>query len=85
MTFQYTPKHILKQIRWQARRASVALHYGPATLRTAPIVFGNAMPKSGSHLLTQVLEGLTQLGPFVDPGFPPVNRSEGNQPLSPER
>ncbi|MBU1662081.1 MAG: sulfotransferase domain-containing protein [Chloroflexi bacterium] len=80
-----TIKHILKQVRWQARRASVARRYGSAALRAAPIVFGNAMPKSGSHLLTQVLEGLTQLGPFVDPGFPPVNRSEGNQPLSPER
>jgi hypothetical protein len=40
------------------------------------------MPKSGSHLLTQVLQGLIELGPFVDPGFPPVNRNEANQPLS---
>ena len=77
-------KHILKQIRWQARRMGVAFRRGPAILRAAPIVFGNAMPKSGSHLLTQVLEGLTQLGPFVNPGFPPVNRSEGNQPLPPD-
>lgn len=39
------------------------------------------MPKSGSHLLTQILCGLTSLGPFVDPGFPPVNRDEKNHPL----
>jgi hypothetical protein len=43
------------------------------------------MPKSGSHLLTQILGGLTEVGPFVDPGFPPVNRSESNHPLSPEK
>jgi len=51
-------------------------------LRRAPRVFGNAMPKSGSHLLAQVLRGLTSIGPFVDPGFPPVNRDEANRPLS---
>ncbi len=55
------------------------------TFAAAPRVFGNAMPKSGSHLLTQVLHGLTEIGPFVDPGFPPVNRDEANQPLSEEK
>ena len=39
------------------------------------------MPKSGSHLIIQVLQGLTQLGPFVNPGFPPVNRDEDNRKL----
>lgn len=42
------------------------------------------MPKSGSHLIIQVLQGLTEIGPFVNPGFPPVNRAENNQPLSDE-
>ena len=46
-----------------------------------PAVLGNAMPKSGSHLLIQILEGLTELGPFVNPGFPPVNRAEDNTKL----
>jgi hypothetical protein len=46
-----------------------------------PAVLGNAMPKSGSHLIIQVLQGLTHLGPFVDPGFPPVNRGETNDKL----
>lgn len=40
------------------------------------------MPKSGSHLIIQVLQGLTRLGPFVNPGFPPVNRAEDNRKLS---
>jgi len=74
-------KHYLKIIRWRIRRIRVRRHYGLSARYSVPIVFGNAMPKSGSHLLTQILKGLTGLGPFIDPGFPPVNRSEGNQPL----
>jgi hypothetical protein len=47
-------------------------------------VLGNAMPKSGSHLIIQILRGLTRLGPFVNTGFPPVNRAEDNRKLPPE-
>ena len=39
------------------------------------------MPKSGSHLINQVVQGLAQLGPFVNSGFPPVNRDEVNDKL----
>jgi hypothetical protein len=78
-------KHTVKLARWRIRRLQTALRCGAGKLRHAPIVFGNAMPKSGSHLLTQVLYGLTSLGPFVNPGFPPVNRDESNQALSDER
>jgi hypothetical protein len=77
----FFPKHSLKQIRWRGRRARAALKWGPATLRRSPAIFGNAMPKSGSHLLTQILNGLVGLGPAVDSGFPPVNRDEANHPL----
>jgi len=78
----YTPvKHYLKLVRWRIRRIRAAQQYGPEKLASLPMVFGNAMPKSGSHLLTQILEGLTALGPFINPGFPPVNRNEDNQPL----
>jgi hypothetical protein len=78
-----TIKHTLKLGRWQARRASAALRWGPGKLSCLPAVLGNAMPKSGSHLIIQVLQGLTRLGPFVNPGFPPVNRSESNAKLPP--
>jgi sulfotransferase 6B1 len=74
-------KHSLKTIRWQARRAAAGLRWGKATLSATPAVLGNAMPKSGSHLINQVLHGLPEIGPFVNPGFPPVNRTEGNQRL----
>lgn len=82
MDAYYIFKHTLKLGRWQARRALTALRWGPQNLRRAPIVLGNAMPKSGSHLIIQILQGLTRLGPFVNPGFPPVNRSEDNRKLS---
>ena len=78
MNIYYTAKEQLKALRWQGRRAAVALRWGAAALAAAPAVLGNAMPKSGSHLIIQVLHGLTRIGPFVNPGFPPVNRSEDN-------
>jgi len=74
-------KHALKRFRWQARRARAMLRWGPHALWSAPAVLGNAIPKSGSHLIIQVLQGLTAIGPFVDGGFPPVNRAEDNRKL----
>ena len=81
MNALYTTKHFLKLARWQTRRMAVALRWGPDTLKKTPVVLGNAMPKSGSHLINQVVQGLTRLGPFVNPGFPPVNRDEVNDKL----
>jgi hypothetical protein len=77
----YTGKHWLKFTRWQYRRYAVARRWGSEALQKTPVVFGNAMPKSGSHLIIQVLRGFPKLGPFVNPGFPPVNRSEDNSKL----
>jgi hypothetical protein len=74
-------KQPIKALRWRARRAAAARRWGAAELARAPIVIGNAMPKSGSHLLIQVLLGLTRLGPFVDPGSPPLTRSAANRNL----
>lgn len=81
MDTQNNVKHLLKLARWRARRAAAALRWGPAALRAVPAVLGNAMPKSGSHLINQVVQGLAQLGPFVNGGFPPVNRDEVNDKL----
>jgi hypothetical protein len=80
----YSTRHYLKLFRWQARRSLVALRWGPNALQQTPAVLGNAMPKSGSHLINQVLQGLTNLGPFVDSGFPPVTRDEFNEKLTDE-
>ena len=82
MYFLAQIKHPFKMLRWRARRASTARRWGSDTLAQMPIVIGNAMPKSGSHLLIQVLLGLTKIGPFVDPGLPPLTRSATNQNLA---
>lgn len=81
MKFYYVIKRQLKYLRLEFRRAKAAWRWGKDRLERSPSIFGNAIPKSGSHLLIQVLLGLTEIGPFVDPGFPPVNRFEGNTRL----
>lgn len=81
MKLYYQIKRQLKLIRLELRRAQVARRWGKDVLDKTPSVLGNAIPKAGSHLLIQVLLGLTKVGPFVDPGFPPVNRFEGNTRL----
>jgi len=48
------------------------------TLRGVPILFANSFPKSGTHLLTQVLQGFTRLGPAVDSGLPAIVTFEGD-------
>jgi plasmid stabilization system protein ParE len=77
-------KYRLKLARWQWRRAQVAAQWGSDVLKRMPVVLGNSMPKSGSHLIIQILEGLTEFGPFVNPGMPPLNRNQQNQPLPKE-
>jgi hypothetical protein len=62
-------KNLLRWVRWQYRRLRQRIRYGQLD---APVLFGNAFPKSGTHLLTQVLAGFTRLGPAVDSGLPAV-------------
>lgn len=81
MNLYYSTKRWLKMARWKARRQVAARRWGSTLLERAPAVVGNAMPKSGSHLISQVLQGLPLLGPFVNPGFPPLNRTEDNRIL----
>ena len=81
----YAVKRPLKLVRWDMRRQAVARQYGADTLAGMPVVLGNAIPKAGSHLLIQILLGLPKIGPFVNPGFPPVNRDEANNKLSVDR
>lgn len=81
MNTYYRAKTTLKVFRWRLRRAAVSLNYGGNDLRDAPILFGNAIPKSGSHLINQVLQSFAKIGPFIKTGFPPVSRGEDNAKL----
>jgi hypothetical protein len=56
----------------RVRRLRALVGWKRLSFSGVPVVFGNAMPKSGSHLLLQVLEGFANIGPFVETGDEPV-------------
>ncbi|MEK6222296.1 MAG: sulfotransferase domain-containing protein [Chloroflexota bacterium] len=61
-------------LRWRFRRMQIGLRYPQLD---APVFFGNSFPKSGTHLLTQVLAGFAQLGPVVHCGLPAITMFNG--------
>lgn len=63
--------------RW-LRRIRQGWRYGWAELRKAPVLFANSFPKSGTHLLTQVMAGFTRLGPAVNSGLPAIVTFQGD-------
>lgn len=77
----YELKRTLKVGRLQLRRWKAARRWGREAVQHAPPVLGTALPKGGSHFIHQVLSGLANVGPFIRPGFPPVNRFEDNSHL----
>lgn len=48
------------------------------SLTGVPVLFANSFPKSGTHLLTQVLQGFPLIGPAVDSGLPAIVTFEGD-------
>lgn len=64
--------------RRAARRFRQALRYRRPISADVPVLFANSFPKSGTHLLTQVLQGFSRVGPAVDSGLPAVVTFEGD-------
>ena len=75
MNFSTKSKFALKLVRRKARRAAATLQHG--SLAETPLLFANSFPKSGTHLLTQVLQGLTQISPAVESGLPAIITFDG--------
>lgn len=48
------------------------------SLYSLPVIFANSFPKSGTHLLTQILQAFTEISPAVDSGLPAVITYEGD-------
>jgi len=69
---QVALKYQAKLTRRWLRRTQQMLSYNLLFLRGVPVLFANSFPKSGTHLLTQVLQGFPQIGPAVDSGLPPI-------------
>lgn len=72
------PRMAARLVRRSGRRLAQRMRYRRASLSGVPILFANSFPKSGTHLLTQILQGMTRLGPVVDSGLPAVVTFEGD-------
>ena len=55
---------IRRTLRPYGKTAQAILRWKRFSFHEAPPIFGNAKPKSGSHLLLQVLNGFTQIMPY---------------------
>lgn len=69
-------KLYLRLLRRAARRLRQQIRYG--SLAASPILVANSFPKSGTHLLTQVMEGFTRAGPAVNSGLPAIVAYQGD-------
>ena len=56
---------IRRSVRAPAKYLQAILRWKRLSFGDAPPIFGNAKPKSGSHLLLQILNGFTQLMPYA--------------------
>jgi len=63
--------NLRRLLRPTGKTAQAILRWKRFSFNDAPLVFGNSKPKSGSHLLLQILNGFTQIMPYryvdVDP------------------
>ena len=63
--------------RRKMRRVAQMVRYKLTSLNDVPIFFANSFPKSGTHLLTQVVSGFTKIGPAVNSGLSAIVTYEG--------
>jgi hypothetical protein len=68
---------LLRLARRAWRRAAARRRFPAVSQASLPVLFGNSFPKSGTHLLTQILSGFAAFGPSVESGLPPVLTFEG--------
>ena len=72
---------IRRTLRPAGKTAQAILRWKRFSFNDAPPVFGNSKPKSGSHLLLQILNGLTQIMPYKYVDAEPIRtiRKEGGR------
>ncbi len=70
-----------RTLRPAGKTAQAILRWKRFSFNDAPPIFGNSKPKSGSHLLLQVLNGFTQIMPYKYVEAEPIRtiRSEGGR------
>jgi sulfotransferase 6B1 len=57
-------KNFRRVIRPYGKTAQAILRWKRFSFHEAPPIFGNSKPKSGSHLLTQILNGFSKIMPY---------------------
>jgi len=55
---------LLDKVRIARKSIKSANHWKRLDFSQVPTLFGNAMPKSGSHLVLQILQGIAEIAPF---------------------
>ena len=63
-------------LRSPGKYAQAVLRWKRFTFTEAPPIFGNSKPKSGSHLLLQVLNGFTRIMPYAYVAAEPIRTIE---------
>lgn len=71
-------KNIRSAIRPYAKTAQAIIRWKRFSFHVAPPIFGNSKPKSGSHLLSQILGGFTQIMPYQYVEAEPIRTIEKN-------
>ncbi len=67
-----------KILRPAGKTAQAIIRWKRFSFSEAPPIFGNSKPKSGSHLLLQILNGFTQIMPYQYVDAEPVRTIEKN-------
>jgi hypothetical protein len=63
---------IRRTLRPAGKTLQAVLRWKRLTFKDAPPIFGNSKPKSGSHLLLQILNGFTRIMPYAYVDAEPV-------------
>ena len=71
------------RFRWRIKRWETILRAGYGPVSNLPIVFGNAIPKSGSKLLFNILRSLEGVGPFIDTDLNEIKPFFQGEPTDP--
>src|SRR5688572_27344423 len=69
-------KIIRRAIRPAGKTLQAIGRWKRLSFNDAPLIFGNSKPKSGSHLLLQILKGFTQIIPYKYVEADPVRTIE---------
>lgn len=71
-----TAKSFRRFLRGPGKYAQAVLRWKRLSFNEAPPIFGNSKPKSGSHLLLQILNGFTQIMPYTYVEADPIRTIE---------